>query len=365
MEWIRKEKKSWKKMGIIIGVYLGMKYLLPLVVPFLIAAVVVHGCWPLLRYLKERFRIRPAASMAVLLIVAAVVVGTGCVLLGRSLYGQLRNLCRFLIRPGQAEYVLYECCDSVSRFFHIDAGTVHRFVTEQMEEVRVQAGRIMLPGAFGSSWQAVKYLGGFGAALLVTLVAVLFLAADYERIREAAESWSFYRQLKCVAEGMRRSAGGYFRAQILIMSLIMLLCTLGIWAAGVLGNPIPAGIGIGLLDALPVFGTGTAFIPWILILVVFRKDYRAALILALTYGSCVLLRELLEPRLVGNRLGVLPVLILAGVYGGVKLYGVAGILLGPLSILLIRELWWQVDEEPEHKETEKKEASVPGGDASL
>lgn len=87
MEWIRKEKKNWKKMGIIIGVYLGMKYLLPLVVPFLIAAVVVHGCWPLLRYLKERFRIRPAASMAVLLIVAAVVVGTGCVLLGRSLYG--------------------------------------------------------------------------------------------------------------------------------------------------------------------------------------------------------------------------------------------------------------------------------------
>lgn len=145
---------------------------------------------------------------------------------------------------------------------------------------------------------------------------------------------------------------------------------MGIWAAGVLGNPIPAGIGIGLLDALPFFGTGTAFVPWILILVVFRKDYRAALILALTYGSCVLLRELLEPRLVGNRLGVLPVLILAGVYGGVKLYGAAGILLGPLSILLIRELWRQVDEEPEHKETEKKEtekkeASVPGGDASL
>lgn len=65
--------------------------------------------------------------------------------------------------------------------------------------------------------------------------------------------------------------------------------------------------------------------------------------MAVTYGICVLTRELLEPKLIGGRLGILPIVILASVYAGVKLYGFGGILLGPLSVLLIQELWRQVD----------------------
>ena len=96
------------------------------------------------------------------------------------------------------------------------------------------------------------------------------------------------------------------------------------------------------LDALAVFGTGSVFLPWALVLV-FQKNYSAALILAVTYGVCVLAREILEPKLIGGKLGILPVVILASVYAGVKLYGFGGILLGPLSVLLIQELWRQVD----------------------
>ena len=146
--------------------------------------------------------------------------------------------------------------------------------------------------------------------------------------------------------------GGYLRAQCIIMGVIMLLCVAGLWISGVSANPLLAGSGVGALDALPVFGTGTVFLPWILILVFFQKNYTAALILAATCGICVLTRELLEPKLIGGRLGILPVVILASVYAGVKLYGFGGILLGPLSVLLIRELWRQVDAAAE-KELER------------
>ena len=101
------------------------------------------------------------------------------------------------------------------------------------------------------------------------------------------------------------------------------------------------GIGIGFLDALPVFGTGTVFVPWILVLAL-QKRFASAAVLAVTYGICMLTREILEPRLIGNRLGILPIVILMSVYVGVKLYGFEGILLGPLSVLLIRELWEQI-----------------------
>jgi len=97
------------------------------------------------------------------------------------------------------------------------------------------------------------------------------------------------------------------------------------------------------LDALPALGTGTVFLPWILLQVI-QKEYTAAIILGVTYGICALAREFLEPKLVGNKLGILPVVILMSVYVGLKLYGLGGILLGPLSVLLIKELWRQVEE---------------------
>ena len=65
----------------------------------------------------------------------------------------------------------------------------------------------------------------------------------------------------------------------------------------------------------------------------------AALVLAATYGICTLIREFLEPRLVGAHLKILPVVVLASVYVGVKVYGAGGIVLGPLSVLIIQELW--------------------------
>ena len=110
-----------------------------------------------------------------------------------------------------------------------------------------------------------------------------------------------------------------------------------------MSNPVLAGIGVGFLDALPVFRTRTVILPLGLLLLFIQKNYSAALILAVTYGICVLTRELLEPKLIGGRLGILPIVILASVYAGVKLYGFGGILLGPLSVLLIQELWRQVD----------------------
>ncbi len=101
---------------------------------------------------------------------------------------------------------------------------------------------------------------------------------------------------------MRRSAGGYLRAQLLIMSLIMLLCTLESGLPGFWGIPSRRESVSGfwtpfrfLAPGQPLFlDSDSGGIP---------ERLQGGLILALTYGSCVLLRELLEPRLVGNRLG--------------------------------------------------------------
>lgn len=342
MEWIRKNQILWKKIGIIAGVYLGMKYLVPLLIPFFIAALLVCWCWPWLKWIRRHLHIKPPFVMALFLILIVLLAAAGGMYIGKAIGNLVQWAAEKLGTPGAAERILYECCDGISELMHLESEGVRVFVTEQLNVFRDHARQNILPGAFGGSWEFLKSAGSLGAALLVTGIAVLLMSSDFDKIREMSRRWPLYDHMIVVIRGILRSVGGYLRAQCIIMGAVMLLCTAGIWLSGTVSNPVLAGIGIGFLDALPVFGTGTVFLPWTLILVL-QKKYTAALILAATYGVCVLAREVLEPKLIGSRLGILPVVILASVYAGVKLYGFGGIVLGPLSVLLVQELWRQVD----------------------
>lgn len=340
MEWIRENKILWRKIGIIAGVYLGMKYLVPLVIPFLIAALVVCWCWPFLQWTKKRLHLKPPLVMAVLLVLFLVVLVSGCCVAGRELGNLAIRIFGGQSYQMQLEEFLYDCCDSVGEMFHMEASGLRVFVTDQLNVFMDQARQNILPGAMGGSWQILKGVGSWVAGIFVAGVSILLLAADFEKAKEVGRRYPLYGKAVQLIQRILHSVGGYLRAQAIIMGVVMLLSTAGIWVSGSSASPVLAGIGTGLLDALPVFGTGTVFLPWILIRVL-QKEYVSALILAVTYAVCALTREFLEPKLVGQRLGVLPIVILMSVYVGIRLYGLGGILLGPLSVLLVQELWRQ------------------------
>lgn len=341
MEWVKENKILCKKIGIIAGVYLGMKYLVPLVIPFLIAALLVCWLWPFLKWIKKHLHIRPPYVMGALLLIGAAILGVAVYVFGRKLGNLAMSLTSILETRGQVEELLYNCCDSISQLFHVESSELRILVTDQLNIFRDQARQNILPGAFGGSWHILKGAGSWVAAVLVTGISLLLLSADFEEIKQIGKHYPIYEKAVKSIKGMLSAIGGYIRAQCMIMGIVMLLCILGVWISGSTRMPVVVGIGIGFLDALPVFGTGTVFIPWLLIRI-FQGKYISAFVLAVTYGICMLTREILEPKLIGNRLGILPVVILMSVYVGVKLYGFGGILLGPLSILLIRELWGQI-----------------------
>jgi predicted PurR-regulated permease PerM len=97
------------------------------------------------------------------------------------------------------------------------------------------------------------------------------------------------------------------------------------------------GIGIGILDALPIFGTGTILIPWA-ILCFFGKNWGEGLILLALYLICYFMRELLEAKLMGSRVGLTSLETLISMYVGLQLFGIAGLFLGPIGLLIIEDL---------------------------
>jgi predicted PurR-regulated permease PerM len=127
---------------------------------------------------------------------------------------------------------------------------------------------------------------------------------------------------------------------MIIILIIIALCMAGLW---ILGNPyfLVLGIVIGLLDALPFIGTGTVLVP-IAVYLLFQSELKRAagylFLFLLTYFA----REFLEPRLIGEKLGIYPIVMVIVVYAGLYLYGVTGVVLGPVSLLLILEIWKEI-----------------------
>ncbi len=128
----------------------------------------------------------------------------------------------------------------------------------------------------------------------------------------------------------------YLKAQGLIILVVILMCTAGLW---MLGNPyfLLLGILIGMMDALPFIGTGTLLIPMAVYLI-FRGSYGLAAGHVVLFLATYVTREFLEPRLIGAKLGIYPFAMIVVVYVGLYLYGPAGVLLGPVSLLLVMEV---------------------------
>ena len=100
---------------------------------------------------------------------------------------------------------------------------------------------------------------------------------------------------------------------------------------------LPSVILIGFLDALPFIGTGTILLPWAA-LELFRGDFFHAAAYLTFFLITNSTRDFLEPRLLGEKLGVYPIVIAVVVYVGICIFGPAGVLLGPLMLLVIREV---------------------------
>ena len=147
MERMWKTQIIWKKIGITAGVYLGMKYLVPLLVPFFLAALLVCWCWPALQWLQRRFHIKPAFSMGILLLAMSALLAAGGFWLGKGLGGLFRWAAERLSSPGEAKRLLEECCESIGGLMQLETEDVRVFVTDQLNVFRAPGRRPSLSRA--------------------------------------------------------------------------------------------------------------------------------------------------------------------------------------------------------------------------
>lgn len=144
-------------------------------------------------------------------------------------------------------------------------------------------------------------------------------------------------RLNKTIDQLKTALGGWLKAQGILIAVTFLLLTTGFLLIKV-DAAILLAAGIALLDALPVFGTGTVLFPWA-VFCLLNGELRRGLSLVVLYAVLWLTRSLLEPKLIANRAGLHPLATLLAIYLGFSLFGVIGMLLAPLAAVLVAQLY--------------------------
>ena len=210
------------------------------------------------------------------------------------------------------------CADRIRRIFR----------NGQPEEVVSSVLRISFPILVNTAVIA--------GAVIVCLISVVYLSGVLEKLRKWRENSIFREEVCALTLELKKLIQVYFKIELIIM-----LINAGICIAGLLliHNPyaVVIGILIGLVDALPFFGTGTVLIPWAVILLLFRNYYAGAVLLSV-YVMTYFVREIMESKCMGDRLGIAPFTMLMVIFTGIMVYGILGFILGPLSYCMMKAL---------------------------
>ena len=227
-------------------------------------------------------------------------------------------------------------CHKMETMFHLKENIMVMLARDMLRGLGTSIKGTAMPYLMMNSMSIFKYLIRLAAVSVVLTIGVMLSLQEMEMWKKRGRESVFSDEFVLIHNRLKLMANAYIKTQGSIMLLTMVICSIGFW---MMGNPyfILAGIGIGILDALPIFGTGTVLIPWAVILL-FRGNVGKGIGILAIYAICYFVREILEAKMMGNKVGLSPLETLISMYVGLQLFGILGFVLGPVGLVLIEDL---------------------------
>lgn len=332
---------DWKKAGIIAGVttgvFLGMKYVFPVILPFFLGWILAEAVHTPAKKICERSVSKKMHLSENILGIVFILLGILLTVLAifftlQYFTGKLSEYVKYYPEfKEEAEDILWKFCFGMEHFLGIPADKSYFYICKQAEIFLrcIFSGRNSMNTAVVSVKGCVCFIG----VLAICIVFAILFLQERERVYGFLGKWKIFNNIIHIMREMAVGLKEYLKAQFKIISVVCLLCISGLWVLKA-RHYVGFGIAIGIFDAFPILGTGTFLIPGAL-LVLIQGKIKMSIGLFLLYLLTAAVRQFLEPRLIGNHIGVSPLLVLVSVYLGVILYGGFGFLLGPISAFLI------------------------------
>lgn len=350
-------------------IYVVVKYALGLVFPFVVAfAVALALQGPAFRLERATGgKLKKKSAALILLAVLIVLLGVIISFAGVGIVAYVKDFVSYLRRQvastdlGQIKATLLHYADSLNGGLKSVAvkavNSAYNYLSDSAKVTK------LLSGAAGGAWSFAKNLPSGLLAVVISIIACFFATASWDRIKAF-----FFAQLgprhQELARGtkvaFRDSIGNLALAYVKIIGVTFVEVLVGFYILKLIGVytggfiPLIAII-IAVVDILPVLGTGTIMVPWAGYNLIVG-NYGFAIGQVILYLVICVVRQFIEPKLVGSSIGLNPLVTLMAMYVGLKIFGAVGMFLLPVSIIVLKALqdtgkihiWTSL--EPEQKE---------------
>ena len=337
-------KKVLAVLSCALLIWLGARYLLPIVMPFLLGGLLALSAEPLVGFLNRKLRLPRGLSVGIGVTLTLGLLTLTAMVLGALLLRQLQALVGVV---PDLEGTALEGLSALQNWLlgaAQNAPTPIRSIAVRSVEDLFAGGNDLVDRLsawiLGLASGAVSKLPDSALGVGTCLIAGFMISARLPQLRrkleeKMPESWE--QKTKPTLTRMKKTVFGWLTAQAKLMGITFLILAAGlfllrfphwlVWAAA-----------ISILDALPVLGSGMALVPWSIVCLIQGDTLRAVGLLGI-YAAAAVMRSILEPKLVGKQLGLDPLLTLAAIYTGYRLWGLGGMLLAPLLAVTALELF--------------------------
>ena len=352
--WVRCASIIFCVISALLALYVLFKYVFVLVLPILIGAAVGAASSALASKLSKYTRAsKKAVSSAVLLTLLGLLVAL--LFFGiRRLTDELGKLAQS-ISSGEGELFTFfkEAIELAERIGNRLAELIPSGSDETADRFNAFAESIVgnllselsssVPGILSA---ILKSLPEILLGVIVTVIVAFYFTLDGERIKSGIRSLlpsSVHRTMTRIKKEAALAAVGYLRSYSLILLITFAEIFFGLSILGVEYSFLIAAVSA-LVDILPVLGVGIVLLPWAVYCLTTRQLF-TGIGLIILYVVTVIVRQFIEPKIVGENLGIHPLLTLASFYLGYRIFGFIGILLAPILLILRRAFKSQAEED--------------------
>ena len=308
--------------------------------PFILGWVIAMIANPLVKFLDRKFRVvrKAASAVIIILVIGAVILilYNVAMILGEQVRGFMGDLPETW-KSMQADL------DMVGRNLSRYYDKLPEDMQERMMGILESSEEILAGLGTRVSAPTVKAAGNFAKNIplamiyiIMTLISDYFFIADRETILEFVRthtSQGMKEQFQVVSDSLRQAVGGYFKAQFKIMGIVAVILFIGLKILRVRYVTLIAFL-IAFLDFLPFFGTGTVMLPWAVIKFL-SGNYKMTIGLLIIWAVSQLVRQIIQPKIVGDSMGMPAIPTMFLLYIGFRLGGAVGLIIAvPVGMIV-------------------------------
>ena len=328
----------------ILGIYLAFKFAI-FYMPFLIAFIISLIIEPIIRFFMNRLKLkRRTSSIIIFVVVLSIIIGLlifGIITLISEASNLLNNINSYFSFISEKFQELIDKIDFEKLNLSNEIiGTIQSQSLDILNSVTE-----WLRGVLTNFLEFVTSIPTMIIYTVITILALYFICTDKIYMIDQLEHHFpkiWVKKMMKFKREITSSLGAYLKAQaiLIIISFCICLCGLCIFKWVGLNVPFPflIALGIGFVDALPIFGSSAVMIPWAIIVAI-NGDIKLAISILVLLATMALTRQMLEPKIVSGKIGIHPIFTLIAMYTGFKIIGVIGMLIGPIILIILKNIF--------------------------